>query len=80
MVTVFESSDTFFVSMAKGALESAGVRYVIQNELTQDLFGFGRVGGHNPITGPVRIRVTSEDAERARDLLADLHDQPDGAV
>ena len=57
---------------AQAALEGADVGFVVQNEMTQDLFGFGRVGGYNLITGPVRIRVTAEDAELARGLLADL--------
>lgn len=75
LVTVFESTDMALLAMAKAALEGAGVRYVTQNELTQDLFGLGRMGGgYNLITGPIRIRVVSENAERARDLLAELHD------
>ncbi len=75
LVTVFESPDVALLAMAKAALERAGVRYVTQNEFTQDLFGLGRMGtGYNLITGPTRIRVTSENAERARELLAELDD------
>jgi hypothetical protein len=73
LVTVFESSDVVLLSMAKAALEEAGIRYVSENELTQDLFGLGQVGsGFNIVTGPPRIRVLSENAELAAEILAAL--------
>ena len=73
LATVFESSDLALFAMAKSALDEAGVRYVVQNELTQDLLGIGRIGGNNLVTGPARIRVRAEEAEHARELLADLN-------
>ena len=79
LVTVFESADVALVAMAKSALEGAGIRYVVQNELTQNLFGLGQMGGYNLITGPVRIRVVQEDTEAAEDLLSDLQAETDGA-
>lgn len=75
LVTVFESVDVALLAMAKVALEGAGIRYVTQNEGTQDLFGVGRLSsGYNLVTGPVRIRVAPENAERARQLVADLRE------
>ena len=73
LVTVFETSDLALFAMAKATLDSAGIRYVTQSEGIQDLFGVGRLGtGYSLVTGPPRIRVTSEDATRARDVLAEL--------
>jgi len=73
LVTVFESSDVTLMALAKAALDEAGIRYVAQSEETQDLFGVGRLGsGYNAITGPPRIRVTAEEAERAREVLREL--------
>jgi len=75
LVTVYESSDLALFAMAKAALDGAGIRYVAQGEGIQDLFGMGRLGtGYNMITGPPRIRVTTEDAERAREILAELRE------
>jgi hypothetical protein len=72
LVTVFESSDLVLLSMAKAALDEAGIRYVVENELTQDLFGLGRLGsGFSVVTGPPRLRVLPESAERAAAVLAD---------
>jgi hypothetical protein len=73
LVTVFESADLALFAMARAALDGAGIRYVTQAEGVQDLFGIGRLGtGYSLVTGPPRIRVTSEDAERARELLVEL--------
>lgn len=73
LVTVFESGDSTRLAVAKATLDAAGIRYVAQGELVQDLFGLGRVtGSYNLITGPARIRVASENAARARELLAPI--------
>ena len=73
LVTVFESSDVTLLALAKAALDEAGIRYVAQSEDTQDLFGLVRLfSGYNAITGPPRIRVTAEEAERAREVLREL--------
>jgi len=73
LVTVFESGDIALLALAKAALDRAGIRYIAQGEGLQDLFGMGRIGsGFNQITGPPRLRVTAENAERARETLAGL--------
>lgn len=73
LVTVFESPDVVLFAMAKTALDEAGIRYIAENELTQDLFGVGRLGGgFNFVTGPPRLRVASETAARADEVLAEL--------
>ena len=73
LVTVFESSDAALLALAKAALDDAGIRYVAEGEALQDLFGMGRLfSGYNLITGSPRIRVTAENAKRARELLDQL--------
>ena len=73
LVTVFESGDAVLLTMAKATLDSAGIRYIEEGQGIQDLFGVGRLAsGYNLITGPPRIRVTAENAERARQLLVGL--------
>jgi putative signal transducing protein len=73
LVTVFESSDIALFALAKTVLDQAGIRYIVQGEGLQDLFGVGRIGtGFNLITGPPRIRVTADNVERARHVLAEL--------
>jgi hypothetical protein len=73
LVTVFESSDIALLALAKAVLDQAGIRYIVQGEGLQDLFGMGRIGtGFNLITGPPRIRVTADNVERARHILAEL--------
>lgn len=73
LVTVFESPDIALLAMAKAALDDAGIRYITENELTQDLFGLGRIGsGFNLVTGSPRIRVLPEHAVRAGEILAEL--------
>ncbi len=73
LVTVFESADIALLALAKAALDGAGIRFITQGELTQDLFGLGRmVSGYNAVTGAPRIRVAAENAERAREALEGL--------
>ena len=73
LITVFRSGDFTLFTLAKAALDGAGIRYVAQGEGVQDLFGMGRLfSGYNLITGAPSIRVSTEDAERARELLVDI--------
>ncbi len=75
LITVFESGNAALLALAKVALDGAGIRYVIQGEGVQDLFGMGRLGsGYNMITGPVRIQVTPENARQAREALATIRE------
>lgn len=73
LITVFESPDLVLFALAKSALDEAGIRYIAENELIQDLFGLGRFGsGFNLVTGAPRIRVTPENADRANEILEEL--------
>jgi hypothetical protein len=70
LVTVFQTGDPVALALVKATLESEGMDYVAQGEGVQDFIGLGRVpSGYNAVTGPVRIQVAPENAERARELL-----------
>lgn len=47
-----------------------------RGEGVQDLFGVGRVGGHNYVTGPAELWVRADDEERARLLLDGISELP----
>ena len=54
-------------------MDSEQIRYVVEGEGLQDLIGVGRFpAGYNAVTGPVRIQVTAENAERARKALVGI--------
>ena len=73
LVTVSEGFDPTLFLLAQSALQDAGILYVTEGEGIQDLFAGGRGGlGFNPVTGPPRIRVKREDAERARAALSEV--------
>ena len=73
LVTVFASGDVSEVMMAKLLLDAEEIRYVVEGEGVQDLFGLGRTfGGFNPVTGPVQLRVSSQNAKRALEALVEL--------
>lgn len=78
LVTVFASSITAEIIVAKLVLQSEGVPFITEGEGVQDLVGLGRAfGGVNLVTGPIRLRVTESDAELARQLLNDLRSPTD---
>jgi len=75
LVTVFRTADTVLLALAKAALDAQHIRYVTAGEGVQDLIGMGRFpAGFNAITGPVRIQVTAENADRAREALKGIGD------
>lgn len=56
-------------------LEDNNIHYVIENQNTQDLFGIGRFGGYNYITGPQRVFVPNENVVEAANLLRSIKQQ-----
>jgi len=58
--------------LIENRLDEAGIPYMAKGEQIQDLFGFGRLSIVNPITGPVEIYVTADDAEKARRIVEDV--------
>ena len=76
-VTVLETSDPALLAIAKSLLEDAGIGFFAKGEGIQDLFGAGRLGGFNPITGPVELQVSADDATEAGSVLLELRRQAD---
>jgi hypothetical protein len=69
---VLRTADAGLIPLAKSLLEGEGIEYLVRGENLQDLFGAGRLGGYNYITGPAEFLVHPHDAERARTLLEGL--------
>jgi hypothetical protein len=69
LVPVFRTSDAGLMGLAKSLLENEGIENFARGENVQDLFGVGRIGGYNYITGPAELWVRAEDEERVRVLL-----------
>jgi len=75
LVTVFQTSDPVILVMVRAALDAEGIRFVTQGEGVQDWIGMGRFpAGYNAVTGPVRIHVAAENAERAREALEGIEE------
>lgn len=72
LVLVLRTGDAGLIPLAKSLLEGEGIEYLVRGDNLQDLFGAGRLGGYNYVTGPAEFWVRSPDAERARTLLDGL--------
>jgi hypothetical protein len=72
MIIVYVTSDLGRFEIAKSLLKANGIDFVVSGEALQDIIGGGRIGGINIMTGPAQIAVSEDDAEDARELLADL--------
>ena len=70
-VPVFVAKDPAMLPVIESLLEANDIPFVVANDATQDIIGWGRfVDGFNPVTGPPIIRVPAEHAEAARELIA----------
>ena len=70
-VPVFVARDPAMLPVIESLLEVNGIPFIVNNEATQDLLGWGKVNvGYNPITGPPVVLVPAEHAESARELIA----------
>lgn len=72
LVTVFRSGSEPALLVAESLLRSAGIDFLSRGHSVQELFGVGRVGGPNLVSGPVEIQVRAEDARDAAELLEHL--------
>ena len=83
--SVLSTGDAGLIALAKSLLDAEGIEYLVRGEGLQDLFGGGRLGaGYSILVGPAEFIVRENDAERARELLADLlvpvRDDDEGAA
>ena len=72
LVSVLETGDPAEMAFVESLLLEAGIPYTKQGDRVQDLFGIGRLGGFNVLTGPARVLVPSEYAAAAEEVLRDL--------
>lgn len=76
LVSVLRSSDAGLLGFAKSLLDAESIESAVRGEHVQDLFGVGRIGGFNYITGPAELWVRADDEEKARQLLDGVSDHP----
>jgi hypothetical protein len=70
LVPVSTVGDAVFANIVKGVLEQAGIEAMID--------GGGAAGAYpTPTANPYHILVREEDADRARDVLAQYDTMPD---
>ena len=73
LVTVLVSGDPGLIAVAKSLLGAAEIPFAVQGDGVQDLVGIGRItNAFNVMTGPAKLQVAAQDADDARELLADL--------
>lgn len=70
--TILLARDEVQLSLACSMLDEAKIPYVVKNRGVQDLFGMGRLGGFNYVTGPMALQVDERDEASAKELLASL--------
>ena len=70
LVPVTTVGDAGLANVVKGVLEQAGIEAVIGGTGTEDVYP-------TPTANPYHILVREEDAERARDVLAQYDTMPD---
>jgi hypothetical protein len=70
LVPVSTVGDAVFANIVKGVLEQAGIEAMVD--------GGGAAGAYpTPTANPYHILVREEDADRARDVLAQYDTMPD---
>ena len=74
LVPILQVREETKLLLIEARLGEAKIPYMAKGEQIQDLFGFGRLTVVNPITGPVVIYVSSDNAEKARELVAEVLD------
>jgi hypothetical protein len=75
-VTLVKVFDPATQPLIESLLEEAGIPYVIQGDVMQDVMGLGRLaGGYNQIFGPPVVKVPQAMLQSARDAIAVLMDR-----
>jgi hypothetical protein len=71
LVTVGVFTNAPELAVAKSLLEDADIQYFAKNEGVIGLFSMGQVG-YNPMVGGIEIQVHPDDADAAREILAQM--------
>jgi hypothetical protein len=72
LMTVLKTGSLATITVAQSVLNSAEITSYIKNEAVQSLFGFGAIGGFNPLMGPMELQVESSRYEEAKELLSEF--------
>ncbi len=72
LVTVLETGDPSLLLVTKSLLDVEGVPSFVEGVGVYEGLGAGRIAGADMPMGPGRLRVRAEDADTARELLANL--------
>jgi hypothetical protein len=78
LVPVFIVEDEAELMLVQSIMNQSGIPYLAKGENLQHLFGFGGWKAVSPLTGPVEIHVRMDDAEAARNILAETLDEDSG--
>jgi hypothetical protein len=70
LVTVLRTSDEAQLTVAKSLLEAEGIRCLLKSAGVQGIVDFGQLSGTSLAMNLIELRVRSDDAEAARELLA----------
>jgi hypothetical protein len=74
LVRVYEGFNPALLPLVESLLNEADIEFMKRGEPLQDLFAGGRLFGGNQVVGPVEFWVSTDNAERARELLAGVDD------
>ncbi len=73
LVKVYATGNAALVPLFESLLNDAGIEYLVKNETTQDLFGWGRFGSNmSYVVGPVEFWVREDAADEARAIVETL--------
>lgn len=76
LVEVFRAWDPALLPVIESLLETNGIPYVVENDVMQDILGWGRLTwGYNSITGPPSVRVPQDRVEEALELLTERRER-----
>lgn len=78
LVEVFESRDSSMIAIAGSILREAGIRFVERTASSRG--SLAGVFGYNPAAGPRRLFVAVDDADDARELLAETEEANAGTA
>jgi hypothetical protein len=71
LITVYTSTTNAELVIAQSLLEGAGIEYFVKGAAVSGLFAGGQIG-YNPVTGPIKLQVRSEDEDEAREVLSEM--------
>lgn len=72
LVNVLETGDLPLLAVAESLLLDAGIPYLKRGDFLQNLFAPGLGTSADLVVGPVAIQVARENAEAAREILAEI--------